>query len=659
MKSLDTLRSLTQREGFLHVLASLVITEAYFPSLSDLQNRNRFDLISFHEITILLALLAERNVSANEVPPRNLDEECLRCKAALDSLHNEISTTSELRNIQTGFSEAREFIEPFFYSASSAYWFDYLELAPKLYELDAPFLERCGYPIGDFCELLRTMHSMTAARIRDYARTERRNYVKSKPIRSPLQCFMFTASDFPAEEARHFQQFVDRFSLKSGQSPQLLDPLPYHPAKSRPSLLTTEMLLFAPVAAMLCEQIYESPFYAIAEDKNYFAEQANNRGICSERILLDAVSRIRGFEVTHDVRLMRNSQEIGQIDVAAAFGSIAILFEIKTKRLTEASKNGNTSRLLTDIRAGIIDAQSQLARNRSLLLNKTFDRAVVSGSESPLFDNTKHVICISVMAHEIPSYPLLIRTLMAGERESGILALTIFDLRIICHYLSNPFDFTYYMAARLELDDALLYNTEQALLAFHLQNRLILEGNVDSIYIDDGIGQQIDADYPLTYGGEPKLAMRFGVKIIDGIIEQLIATKLPEYFRAFSVLRGMNKQSAIALGKLVLKIVVATERDRRTHDASMMFGTTVVTFVVGVDSNEANTHGNRVIAIRDQLARHNFTEEFFIFISPGIDTAVTSNKPRYRCMLERVTQRRSGFNDQSLLALPTRLASPI
>ena len=70
-----------------------------------------------------------------------------------------------------------------------------------------------------------------------------------------------------------------------------------------------------------------------------------------------------------DAKLSQGSRIIGQIDLAAIFGATAIVFEIKTKRLTEASKGGNTGDLINDLRLGILDAQRQLANTKSILLS--------------------------------------------------------------------------------------------------------------------------------------------------------------------------------------------------------------------------------------------------------------------------------------------------
>jgi hypothetical protein len=58
----------------------------------------------------------------------------------------------------------------------------------------------------------------------------------------------------------------------------------------------------------------------------------------------------------------------------AVFGTTAILFETKTKRLTEASKQGDMQKLVHDVEQGIIEAQQQLNNSKNLILSRDYDQ---------------------------------------------------------------------------------------------------------------------------------------------------------------------------------------------------------------------------------------------------------------------------------------------
>lgn len=478
MFSIDRLRAVTRKPGFIHTLAIMLANETLFSSRGDVKTRNRFDLLSFGEISLLLMLLSESPVDTHPNRIHELSEQYEECKLALDALHDQISEFSRADGIGSHFSQGKHFIEPIFYSASSAFGFDYLNLAPKLYQLDESFLVANGFHLRSFAELLKTMEQIFRRRFRDFIRSEGRKARRTGTFKSPLECFIFSPADFLETDVDAYLQFIEVFSVTPGQAPIVTNPLAYHPAKARPTLRMSEARIFAPSISMLCEQLFESPFYAIAGDKSYFARNANNRGVAAETILADLLRTVEGLDILKDAKLFRGDKIVDQIDVAAIFGATAILFEIKTKRLTEASKIGETAKLIEDVKLGILDAQRQLERSKSIILSRDYVSIATEYGNGDLLTNIREVICVSVMTHEIPSYPLLIGTILEKEKITGIIPVTIFDVKIIAHYLSNAFDFLYYFSVRSLLDQHLMYGTEQSLLAFHLKSRLSISENV-------------------------------------------------------------------------------------------------------------------------------------------------------------------------------------
>jgi hypothetical protein len=75
---------------------------------------------------------------------------------------------------------------------------------------------------------------------------------------------------------------------------------------------------------MLCEQLFESPFYVIAKDEAYFSQNANNRGQAAESIVVRLLRQVEHLQVFSDVKLYRDNCVIDQIDALAIFGTVAI-----------------------------------------------------------------------------------------------------------------------------------------------------------------------------------------------------------------------------------------------------------------------------------------------------------------------------------------------
>jgi hypothetical protein len=613
--ALDRVREVVRKPGFIHTLSYMIINELVFGSEAAVKSRNRFELLSFHEVALLLSLLSELPIDLTFPSNAEIATQYSKCKRALDELHKMLSAYPRVANVSQYFSTGEHFVEPFFYAASSAFWFDYLSLAPELYGLDRDFLKAKGYLLPEYARLLQRLRDISYARLRDFSRTQRKNAKRGMAIQSPLECLLYSSEQFGAEQATIFETFAQHFAVRPGEVPTVTDPISFHPAKVRPAIHFLDGRVFIPVVPMLCEQLFENPFYVIAQDADYFAANANNRGDAAERIVVDLLKGVKHLNILADIKFYRKGRIVDQIDAIALFGSTAILFETKTKKLTEASKLGNTEKLLEDVQLGILDAQQQLAHSKTLLLSKDYDFASSAYGDADALNGVTQAICVSIMTHEIPSYPLLIRTILEAKNVSGIIPITIFDLKVISFYLDNAFDFLYYFAIRSVLDRDLMYGTEQALLAFHLKVRLNVPGDVDSVYVDDEIGQNIDANYPSAVFGGRKLSLRFRIAIVDDIIDQLIAQGDPSSFRLFTVLRGMSGSAAKKLKQILMQIEGMLLKDGQAHDGSIVFNKVIVTFVIANGLAAAEALVRSLMYKRDSEKK--FEQEYFIWLLPA------------------------------------------
>jgi hypothetical protein len=656
--AIDRIRAVASQPGFIHTLSYMIANELIFPSETAVKNRNRFEILSFHEVALLLSLLSEIPLDLSLPPHAKIMDQYERCKRALDDLHKMLNDYPRVASISKYFSTGDHFIESFFYAPSSAFWFDYLSLAPQLYGLDRDFLKSKGYLIPEFAALLHRVQEIFHAKFRDFVRKQRKNARRGLAVESPLECFLYSQDDFA--QGAEFEMFVERFAIRPGEAPAVADPVSFHPAKARPAMQLPDGRVFVPIIPMLCEQLFENPFYVIAQDKGYFAANANNRGYAAEKIVVELLKGVSRLNVLTNVKLHRKGQIVDQIDAVALFGATAILFEIKTKRLTEASRLGDTQKLLEDVQAGILDAQQQLVNSKTLVLSKDYDRASSGDDEIVALNDVTQVICVSVMTHEIPSYPLLIRTILEGKNVSGIIPVTIFDVKTISFYLDNAFDFLYYFAVRCVLDRDLMYGTEQALLAFHLKVRLTIPGDVDSVYVDDGIGQNIDANYPSAIFGGKKLTLQFGIGLVDNVIEQLIETGDPSLFRLFSVLRGMSGASARTLKEILVKLEAMLLADGEAHDGSIVFDKVIVTFVVAKSARDAEASVHFLMYKRDLENR--FEQEYFVWLLPTNAREFESDRVNKRGVSRLRPHRVAGFamkqrktDDKELIAFSPRI----
>jgi hypothetical protein len=98
MFNLDEVRKVTRSKGFIHTLSSIVANESIFYSEHQMKSRNRFDLISFNEVALLLSLMSEAPLDLSFPDSREAEQQYQACKSSLDALHREITLSRRAPN---------------------------------------------------------------------------------------------------------------------------------------------------------------------------------------------------------------------------------------------------------------------------------------------------------------------------------------------------------------------------------------------------------------------------------------------------------------------------------------------------------------------------------------------------------------------------------
>jgi hypothetical protein len=291
----------------------MLMNESLFFSRERLRDRNRFELLSFHEVSLLLGLLAEKPIDDTPLSDEAIGKLYGKCKHELEELHAALRAYSLPADIGKLFVDASTFIEPMYYCASSAYWFDYLDLAPRMYELDRDFLLARGFDVPGCCKVIRALKERMQARMPVYLRDGQRRYRREHTAPSPLSQFIYDRSELHGISPEEFNSLTRYLSVQPGTGPTLTDPIAFHPIKARPALALSPDRLLVPIIPMLCEQLFESPYYLIAGDRDYFRQNANNRGRMAERILSEELARAAGTRVFRDVKLFSSDSEVDRL----------------------------------------------------------------------------------------------------------------------------------------------------------------------------------------------------------------------------------------------------------------------------------------------------------------------------------------------------------
>ena len=105
---------------------------------------------------------------------------------------------------------------------------------------------------------------------------------------------------------------------------------------------------------------YESPYYWMMNDSEYKYEAGSHRGQASEDIVYNILKPVFGDDLYRDI-VIKGARKKDQtdIDILAVVGSVAICFQIKSKKLTEASKQGDLESITSDFGKAVITAYNQ------------------------------------------------------------------------------------------------------------------------------------------------------------------------------------------------------------------------------------------------------------------------------------------------------------
>jgi len=200
-----------------------------------------------------------------------------------------------------------------------------------------------------------------------------------------------------------------------------------------------------------------------------------------------------------------------------------------------------------------------------------------------------------------------------------------------------------------------MYGNETALLGFHLANRLTVPEHIDQVFIDDSFGQTIDADYPNL---SKKLSLKFGIKIIDEITEDIIRTGDASLFRLFSVIRGMSGGSAKELNLLLKRVEGMLRRDGEAHDATMVFDDVALTFIIANDPVIAKLRLDALRQKRDQERK--YAQEYILVLSPRAQSSDHSKRTvrhkRHHFVIRAVAMKQSSAGDDGILAFSPRIS---
>ena len=269
---------------------------------------------------------------------------------------------------------------------------------------------------------------------------------------------------------------------------------------------------------------------------------------------------------------------ITDIDILAIAGGKAMVVQAKSKKLTVLSRKGEEESLRRDFKSAIQDAYDQGILSRKAVIGRDFDLVTNDGESLDIPETLDEAYIICLTSDDYPAVTHQVDVFLdRGPEGPYALALNIFDLEIIAHYLDDPFDFLYYLRQRVDTIGYFRANSEIVYLARHLNQKLYPRKDAAGELLPDTLAQLVDGNYPAARGFQPRtsaadrLHNEWKNKKFDRLGDQITYTHHPGLADPLFFLFDLAGEGADELVKRIEDTKRKSLRDGQPHDFTLLF----------------------------------------------------------------------------------------
>ncbi|MBU9814376.1 preprotein translocase subunit SecA, partial [Rahnella sp. C60] len=351
------LESLCTSYGFIHVLAILTCINNVTLYEEDLNPGNIQHLYTKErlirtEISTIAGLLLKSDIHTTYPGEFELLKFLDNVNDCLNRLHNAMFS----KNNDSGNIVIKESI---FYSAESAYDFQYLDMASEKYALDDSwFKENMGFSCSDLISVGRCINSVIVDQVTDFLNSGLGLY--SENLLQAYEISIEKISSKTGLDDRKVKEIISLFSSVENSNKRFMNVSDFNEFNARP-ILFKEDRYYCFIPYSLSQSIYETPFFWMNDDKKYRPQSAVHRGQFVEDYVYNKMVGIFGAKnVYKNVFIINNRNEtLGEIDVLVTFSDSAIIYQAKSKKLTIEARKGNSSAIEKDFQGAVQDAYNQ------------------------------------------------------------------------------------------------------------------------------------------------------------------------------------------------------------------------------------------------------------------------------------------------------------
>lgn len=560
------LEILCKSPGFVHALAYLCFrdnTIRYAPDKmesEDVLQQYSMERLIRAEVQVLVGLVRKGDLDVGIPSSDIVQEYIVRAELLLKEIHESLNKPLIASLIPSAvgeeddseFTVGETFREAIFYSAESAYQFQYEAFAADKYQLDNDwFLGNRGYSVEQATSVISTIGNVQNQRINDLFPMMAKKHPDEWTF---LPAYKFSTDDIATVSGLEHsivrlvvESFVVPESVEVGGFTELDD---FNPINAYPviKLATDEYLLFQHYS--LLEAFYETPFFWMYDDGAYRARAMEHRGAFAERFSEQMLARVFGERRTFrnvDIYDSKNNR-VGEIDVLVVFADRALIVQAKSKRLTIAARKGNASFLREDFKLAVQNAYDQAETCARYLVDDEYRLSSASERNLTIRRDYKEVYPICVVSDHYPALSFQARQFLKYQETETILppfVIDVFTLDVLTEMLQSPLYFLSYINRRVRYSHAILAGHELTVLAYHLRRNLWLDDEYTMMQLGDDISADLDLAMLTRRCGVP------GTKTPDGILTKYQNTA---FGNIVGDIEGLEHPGAVNLGFHLLEM---------------------------------------------------------------------------------------------------------
>lgn len=587
-QKIEQLHDLAKTDGFIYAVCHLVRRDFLMSAGADVDTIDDRDRINLFEFQSLLGLWLKYGMSFEQ--PKSLNDLVLLIKQipiALDEMHDALFHES-VQESGYSFSPAITDIpsvknltmnkygikELSIYSSTGVFESQFLKLASDRYEEDKEWLEEnlninlavCVEQV-EYClsEYLHKANSVINSiyhkwkHLVDDTNTDENDVIlfdlmqyanddliaKDKPSEFEiieeiciklLDLFTITVD---TNSSSHVKAYWELFSCEVSDEYNQ----DYFEFSDLNKLLETPIVrlgdnrYFIPLNSLLPKTLYENLYYWILnKDKIYFKTKFRNHlGDSSEILVEQILKKIFGDKnVKRAVLIKQGKTVISDIDIIAFCGTKAISVQVKSKKLTLQSVQGDAKKLKQDYIEIVQNAYEQNIKCVNAIKNKDDFRFFCEKQEikMPARINEIHMLCIT--PENIPGLYQLNKMLLSKDSKvAHPHVMTVFDLDLLAEYLPKPYLFIDYVQRRIENEDLIYSQEEIDFLSYHLKRRIWQPKEYHRLGIDSDFSNSVKRDYYSNIAGQnPNDDFRVRIEWLDDdfrrLMDEISANSSPE-----------------------------------------------------------------------------------------------------------------------------------